>query len=144
MLFEDNLAFFNYTMPEMGFKKIKDELVSVEKGFNSGNMFSDLYTPYKNYCYKKLTATDAKGELLLEIMALSFAINDLSLYLDLNPDDLEMFAKFHKLLEKSCEKEMEYVKKYGPLELVDEANSQVYDWSKNPWPWEKSGGIKYV
>ena len=31
----------------------------------------------------------------------------------------QMLKKFKELTEKSCEKEMEYVKCYGPLEVMD-------------------------
>ena len=83
-------------------------------------------------------------ELLLEIMELSFAINDLNLYLDLHPEDSKMLKKFNELVEKSCKYEMEYVKNYGPLEVIDSNSVEKFEWINNPWPWDNEGGTKYV
>ena len=144
MLFDDNLNFFGFTIP----KEVKYDktymLESVYNGFNKGNMFKDEYDSYKNYKVKEIEATSEKEKHLLEIMALSFAINDLNLYLDLHPEDTTMLEKFKKLVETSCEKEMEYVKCYGPLEVVDSTSSQKFNWINNHWPWENEGGTKYV
>jgi len=144
MLFDDNLGFFGFAVP----KNIKisndSDLTSVADGFSKGNMFSNLYDPYKNYKYEKVVASNKQEELLLEIMALSFAINDLNLYLDLHPTDEEMLKKFRELAEKSCSKEMEYVKTYGPLEVIDSDSLSKFNWINNPWPWENTGGTKYV
>ena len=107
-------------------------------------MFNNLYDPYKNYKYERVVANNKQEELLLEIMALSFAINDLNLYLDLHPTDEEMLKKFRELAEKSCAKEMEYVKTYGPLEVIDNNSLSKFNWINNPWPWENTGGTKYV
>ena len=107
-------------------------------------MFKDEYKPYKNYTYKKIVPKTKKEELLLEIMELSFAINDLNLYLDLNPGDREMLEKFNKLVEISCQKEMEYVKNYGALEVIDSDSNSNFEWIKNPWPWEREDDTKYV
>lgn len=144
MLFDDNLGFFGFTIPN-NLKMENDKvLTSVTEGFAKGNMFRNLYDPYKNYTYKVVEANNKQEELLLEIMALSFAINDLNLYLDLHPTDKEMLRKFKELAEKSCSKEMEYVRIYGPLEAIDNDSLSKFDWINNPWPWENTGGTKYV
>ena len=105
---------------------------------------NNLYDPYKNYKYERVVANNKQEELLLEIMALSFAINDLNLYLDLHPNDEQMLKKFKEIAEKSCAKEMEYVKTYGPLEVIDNNSLSKFNWINNPWPWENTGGTKYV
>lgn len=142
MLFEDNLGFIKFNFAED--KKDDSKLTSLEEGFAKGNMFENLYKPYKNYTYFKVMPMNEEENLLLEIMALSFAINDLGLYLDLHPDDEEILRKFKMYVEASCQKEMEYVKKYGPLELIDNESKNKFVWIKNPWPWENTGGAKYV
>ena len=87
MLFDDNLGFMAYNLyPNMMNNKNttnSNDLVSVDEGFFRGNMFKNEYKPYKNYTYKKIVPKTKKEELLLEIMELSFVINDLNLYLDL-------------------------------------------------------------
>lgn len=144
MLFDDNLGFFGFTIP----KEVKIDktnmLTSVPTGFTKGNMFQDEYVSYKDYKPAKIVAKNEQEELLLEIMALSFAINDLNIYLDLHPENTEMLKKFKELTENSCEKEMEYVKCYGPLEVMDNESTNKFEWINNPWPWENTGGTKYV
>jgi len=144
MLFEDNFNFIGYDFINNLPIENKNKLTSVDNGFAKGNMFEDLYDPYKNYQVLKPMPKTEKDELLLEIMALSFAINDLNLYLDLNPNDEEVLKKYRMLVEKSCQKEMEYIKKYGPLEVIDDDNKNSFTWVKNPWPWANTGGTKYV
>lgn len=144
MLFEDNFNFVGYNFINNVPIENKNKLTSVDNGFAKGNMFEDLYDPYKNYQVLRPMPKTEKDELLLEIMALSFAINDLNLYLDLNPNDEEILKKYRMLVEKSCQKEMEYIKKYGPLEVIDDDNEKSFTWVKNPWPWANTGGTKYV
>ena len=101
MLFDDNFGFITYDLYGGNLDTDKStKLVSVDEGFLRGNMFADLYKPYKNYTYKKINPKNRKEELLLEIMELSFAINDLNLYLDLHPDDTRLLEKFNAYVEK--------------------------------------------
>ena len=145
MLFDDNFGFITYDLYGDLLKKDHNpKLVSVDEGFLRGNMFESEYKPYKNYTCKKIIPRTKREELLLEIMELSFAINDLNLYLDLHPEDSKMLKKFNELVEKSCKCEMEYVKKYGPSEVIDNTSDEKFEWIKNPWPWDNEGGTKYV
>lgn len=142
MLFDDNVGFVTFDFPNKD-KNTKKELVSIKEGFLRGNMFANLYLPYKNYTYSKIVPRTKREELLLEIMELCFAINDLNLYLDLHPKDTEMVKIFRDLVEKSCLKEMEFVKLYGPIDVID-INSDNFNWIEDPWPWQNEGGAKYV
>ncbi len=144
MLFDDNFGFITYDLYNGLSNKDSSKLVSIDEGFLRGNMFANEYKPYKSYTYKKIIPKTKREELLLEIMELSFAINDLNLYLDLHPEDGKMLKKFNELVEKSCKYEMEYVKNYGPLEVIDSTSDEKFDWISNPWPWDNEGGTKYV
>ena len=145
MLFDDNFGFITYDLYGDLLKKDHNpKLVSVDEGFLRGNMFESEYKPYKNYTCKKIIPRTKREELLLEIMELSFAINDLNLYLELHPKDSKMLKKFNDLVEKSCKCEMEYVKNYGALEVIDNTSDEKFEWIKNPWPWDNEGGTKYV
>ena len=144
MLFEDNdfdinMAFF---IPDVNFSRTVN-LLSPMEGFLRGNMFQDEYEPYKKLTYFKLVPCDEKERLLYQVMALSFAINDLNLYLDLHPDDKEVFSLFKKYVEEEKVKSEEYVKKYGPLEVIDTIGSK-FNWINSPWPWDEKGGSMYV
>lgn len=143
MLFEDNLGFISFNFGNLDNKQVN--ITTDSNGFARGTMFDSLYDPYKNYRCHQIVPNNKQEELLLEIMKLSFAITDIGLYLDLHPDNKDLLEKFKTLVEKSCEKEMEYVKNYGPLELIDSSSSvQKFNWINNPWPWENTGGTKYV
>lgn len=138
MLFDDNIGFITYSFAK------NDDLTTIYEGFNRGNMFNNLYDKYKNYPINKLQAKNKKEDMILEIMALSFAINDLNLYLDLHPNDYEYLKKFKEYVDLSCKKEMEYVKLYGPLEVIDSDDAKKFIWINNPWPWESESEAKYV
>lgn len=151
MLFDDNLEFIDLQMNPNNNEYMNsfdnynnDKLVSTKEGFMRGNMFKDEYIPYKNYDNLKIVAKNEREVMLLEVMELCFAIIDLELYLDVNPNDTVMLKKYNELVEKSAKKELEYVKKYGPLELIDSDNATKFEWIDNPWPWDNSGGVKYV
>ena len=144
MLFEDNdfdvnMAFF---IPDVDFNRTGNVLSPMD-GFLRGNMFQDEYEPYKNLTYFKLNPSNDKERLLYQVMAYSFAINDLNLYLDLHPDNKGMLDLFKKYVKEEKELCNEYVNKYGPLE-VNEVKGQKFDWIYSPWPWETRGGSMYV
>ena len=144
MLFEDNdfdinMAFF---IPDVNFNREVDILSPME-GFLRGNMFKDEYEPYKNLTYFKLKPSNEKEMELYKIMALSFAINDLNLYLDLHPDNKEVLNLFKKYVMEEEELCRKYVKKYGPLEVC-EVTGNKFNWVDSPWPWDGFGGSMYV
>ena len=36
-----------------------------------------------------------------------------------------------------------YTSKYGPM-TITETQGSSYNWINNPWPWDRTGGSKYV
>lgn len=143
MFFEDGIDFMSMNFLDKN-KTEENKLVSEEVGFLRGNMFEDEYVPYKNYTYSKIVPRTEREALLLEIMELCFAITDLNIYLDLHPNDESLLRKFRNLVENSCAKEMEFVKKYGPIEVIDSDNKENFSWIKDPWPWQNERGAKYI
>lgn len=150
MLFDN--TDFNY---EMGFFKIpgsdfnqenivrEGKFLSPEEGFLRGNLMKDEYVPYKDYTYFKLVPQNEQETLLFKLMAYSFAINDLNLYLDLHPEDQKAYDLFKKYVKEKNAIEEEYIAKYGPM-TVTETESPKFSWLKNPWPWDNMGGSMYV
>lgn len=114
-----------------------------EEGFLRGNLENNTFVPYKGYTYFKLKPENEKEKMLLKLMSYSFAINELNLYLDLHPEDMENYNLFHNYVREYDELEMAYVKKYGPL-CVMQSNGDNFNWVKNPWPFDKQGGSMYV
>lgn len=147
MLFDDNVFDVNLAlfMPDIDINidSRNEDILSPMEGFLRGNMFKDEYVPYKNLTYLKLNPINEKEKLLFNIMALDFAMNDLSLCLDLNPKKKEVFDLFKKYVEKKEKLTKEYENLFGPLEL-NHTIGNTYNWINSPWPWEKLGGSMYV
>ena len=76
-----------------------------------------------------------RKRLLCEIRSLSFAINDLALYLDTHPEDQSAIRMHSEYSEKQINLTAEYQRLYGPLTINFTSNS--WDWIDEPWPWER-------
>ena len=109
--------------------------------FLRGNMFDDIYRPYKNMTYFMPKLKTNKEKDLFNILSSSFAINDYNLYLDLNPNDMNILNKFNTEVSKFEKLKKEYEMKYGFLDLCNIYNNS-FTWINN-FPWDKDGG-KYV
>ena len=130
---------FDINIDSINFER-KTKLFSTEEGFNKGNMFENLYSKYKNHVYK-LKVNNKKDELLYNIQMYTFAMKDLNLYLDLNPDDREMLEEYQRYRKMKEELKSRYEKEYGPLCASDVTNTMTWTWIKNPWPWDKGGNL---
>ena len=80
-----------------------------------------------------------KKDLFHRINAVSFALNDVQLFLDTHPDNkcaLEFFQMCQN--ERNCALK-EYAKHYGPLTIdtLDPAFCGGWNWIHSPWPWQK-------
>lgn len=144
MLFDENIGFFNFSLPIEDLKFKKEKISNFETGFLRGNMFNDIYKPYKNYTYRKMVGENKREDMLLEITKLSFVLNDLNLYLDLHESDREMLEIFKNVAERLMKLELEYVECFGPLEVNENKSLSKFEWIDNPWPWQNTGGTKYV
>lgn len=113
----------------------KNDLFNISDAFMLGNSFKSEFMGYKNYKVNHLSSNSEKGKLLLKIYEYDFAINDLSLYLDLHPEDQSMYNYFRKCTEKLRELVNTYEENYGPLDLC-ESDYENYEWVKGKWPFE--------
>ena len=80
------------------------------------------------------------------INQVSFAVNEMTLYLDTHPDDEDALAFFREKLKMRQEALETYASFYGPL-TIDTANdnmSRSFQWVQQPWPWEpqRKGGCR--
>lgn len=115
----------------------KNKILEPYEGFIKGNLFENLYDPYKNYKPQQLSAGNEREALLYQIMQYKFALTELNLYLDTNPDDRRVIEIYNNYL--SMEKQMcdQYEKMYGPLTVDSNyLNNKSWIWINNPWPWE--------
>ena len=114
-----------------------NNLAEPKEAYLRGNLFNNLYDPYKNYKYGILNPTNKKEEILYNLLMHKFVLTELNLYLDNYPNNSQMINLYNKYLsdeKKLCE---EYEKNYGPLttdsRFVGENN---WKWINSPWPWE--------
>ena len=135
-----------YTIPESWYKqfdntfdisnKMKNSL-DPKEGFLRGNLFDNLYKPYKNYTYGNLKATSKKEEMLYNLLMYKFALIELNLHLDIYPNDMMMVNLFKKYQEEEKKLCKEFEKNYGPLTLDSEyIGNNNWCWIESPWPWE--------
>ena len=92
---------------------------------------------YRNQC-------TPRENLLNRINEVSFAVNDILLYLDTHPKCKEGFA-FYLECDKERQKLMkEYSQCYGPLTIDDalESGWDTWKWAEQPFPWEVEGGCR--
>lgn len=118
-------------------KMEKNETIDPYEGFIKGNIFKNLYEPYKNYKPQQLDATNEREALLYQVMQYKFALIELNLYLDTNPNDkeiIELFNKYQQMEKQMCK---QYESMYGPLTIDSKyLNNDNWLWNKSPWPWE--------
>ena len=116
-----------------------NNLANPKNGFLRGNMFDNLYDPYKNYKYRELKPRNKREELLYNILMHNFALVELQLYLDVNPMDRNMINLYNKYLmdkKRLCD---EYEREFGPLTMEGlNVDTNSYNWVNSPWPWEVS------
>ena len=137
-MFIDDINFFiNGEIPV----NREEKLVSSELGYLRGNMFLKEYVPYKKV--RKIEAKTNEEALLLKLSQMEFALNDLSLYLDLHPNDMAVFNKFREYTNEYKRYLNEFEKTYRPL-CLSSINKDSYEYYKNPWPWDNDAGVYYV
>ena len=106
------------------------------EGFKRGNMFGNLYDPYKNYKPQELKAKSEREDMLMQLQELKFAMIELGLYLDLNDKDrnaLNLFNEYQKKEKELCKM---FENKYGPLTFDSIEYKNTWTWDNSPWPWE--------
>ena len=106
-------------------------------GLIRGNMFKNLYDPYKAGEPYEIKPMNDQAKRLTNIDALSFAMVDLGLYLDVNPNNQDAIKLFNQYREEKESIMKDYESKYGPITLdSDSLNSYPWSWNDMPWPWD--------
>lgn len=115
------------------------DLYDPYEGFIRGNMYKNLYNPYKINSPYEIKPMNEQAEMLTYIDALCFACIDLSLYLDIfpnNKDAINLFNKYNSQKKNLMDK---YQEKFGPLTLDSDAlNAYPWAWNERPWPWDNN------
>ena len=80
--------------------------------------------------------TNSQAKLLRFIYEVGFALDDVILYLDTHPCDMqamEYYENYKKLYKQAVD---EYTQFYGPLKADNVCSNNYWAWAKTPWPWE--------
>ena len=117
--------------PYVPFQLDNPQVYEGRKALVRGTLFPGLDLPFMgmvNNNEKPITP-------LTELQVMSFAIQELALYLDTHRDDAEALAMYKTYQKLYAEAKDEYQMCCGPL------NHQAvtpggYSWLDDPWPWE--------
>lgn len=123
-----------YYSNDNDFSYRKTKLASPSEGFKRGNIFLDIYSPYKKDMYNFVPKNE-RQKLLLEIMENCFYAHELNLYLDNYPMDKDKINLYNEYSKKSNELISKYNKKYEPL-ILNDLDEVPWEWVDSPWPWE--------
>ena len=118
--------------------KFNNNLYSPQEGFDKGNMFSNLYSQYKNFRPMNINPRNEQERLMYEIQTICFAAHELNLYLDLHPEDSSMIMLFKDYSETARKLKNEYESKYGPITVNNINNENLFTWQTDKWPWERN------
>lgn len=77
-----------------------------------------------------------RSELLEQIQGVSFAIDDVVLFLDLNPTNEQALAFYHKNKALLDQLTRQYNETFGPLTDRQVQNKNCWTWIATPMPWE--------
>ena len=102
------------------------------KGLIKGTLFPGLDLPFMGKANQQELAMTP----LSELQALSFAIQELALYLDTHKDDsaaLGLYRGYQQMYEK-CKQQ--WCGARGALDHGMHCDNTGYSWLDDPWPWE--------
>ena len=76
-----------------------------------------------------------RAVLLDKISKAGFVLNDLALYLDTHPTDMNALRHYEYYQRKHEEFIREYESRYSPL--TRKMTTSSWTWLDGPWPWER-------
>ncbi|MBP3435528.1 MAG: spore coat protein CotJB [Clostridia bacterium] len=84
---------------------------------------------------------DDRMTLKHRIGAYTFAIWEMTLYLDTHPHETCALNKRRELMEARCQLIDEYEAQYGPfVRTSEDVKGDCWSWIDGPWPWEYGRG----
>ena len=86
----------------------------------------------------------SKRQMLERIDQVSFAVNDMHLYLDKHPCDEKALVYCRELVQERKKLLKEYAEMFGPLTIdsTDQSEETIWKWMEQPFPWEKEGACR--
>ena len=77
-----------------------------------------------------------RDRMLEKVNCASFALDDVKLFLDINPTDCKALAYYEKYKALRDEAVAEYTAAFGPLNAYAVNCDTEWTWANGPWPWE--------
>ncbi len=71
-----------------------------------------------------------------ELGRLSFAMDDLRLFLDTHPDDRAALAASDEVRIRRDAAVKQYERLVGPVNFYAAGGTRTWNWLRAPWPWE--------
>ena len=87
-----------------------------------------------------MMTNNSRERLMKVYQAYSFAAYDALLYLDAYPDCREAIEHYNKYQGLATKAKAEYEGKYGSISAP--INTNCWDWTNSPWPWQMTEGGK--
>ena len=116
---------------------VDNVLYNPYEGLIRGNLFKNLYVPYNSKEPYEIKPMNRQAEMLTKIDGLKFAMIDLNLYLDINPNETKYIDLFNKYRGQHDSLLKDYESMYGPITMnSDSLNSTPWSWDNMPWPWD--------
>jgi len=79
---------------------------------------------------------------LWKVQAYEFALVEVGLFLDMNPNDKTALSYFKQYRDLKHQAESDFTKKYGPITMDHMDNDlSSWKWIQNPWPWENESEV---
>ena len=76
-----------------------------------------------------------KESLMKQINESSFAMDDVTLFLDTHPNDPAAMQYYRNAASIRKNAMDAYERQFGPL-MIDEVSGSCWDWVTEKWPWE--------
>ena len=70
------------------------------------------------------------------IDVVSFALDDVTLFLDTHPENQDALQMYAGLKEKRTQAMNDYVRFFGPLNRYQVNSGNKWAWNMGPWPWQ--------
>lgn len=74
--------------------------------------------------------------MMVQITELSFAMDELRLFLDTHPDCREALIRMNELQKQRCDAVAAWEAQCGPLSSYGNMDCDEWKWVQGPWPWQ--------
>ena len=120
-------------------KKVNNLIIEQDpySAFIKGNLFNNLYIPYKDYKVAQINPKNEEEYLMLMIQIYDFCAHELTLYLDVNTNDQEAIRLRTEYINLAKQALNEYESQYKALNLTSSNLATIpWAWDTKKWPWE--------